>query len=85
MTRRVKRLKDHYPHLTAKVPMNLEEIDPVKMKQQTDIVFLAVPTGVASKLAPELFERGMYSLDLSGDFRLKTPMNMKLVSKTGCS
>ncbi|MBS4199094.1 N-acetyl-gamma-glutamyl-phosphate reductase [Bacillus sp. FJAT-49732] len=61
----------HYPHLTGIIPSTLEEIDPIKMAKNTDVVFLAVPTGVASQLAPELLSAGCVVIDLTGDFRLK--------------
>lgn len=64
-------ITDHFPHLHQHFPMTLEEIDPAKIAQQTDIVFLAVPTGIATTLAPELLEAGCTVVDLSGDFRLK--------------
>jgi len=61
----------HYPHVTGIIPSTLEEIDPIKMAKDTDVVFLAVPTGIASQLAPELLAAGCVVIDLSGDFRLK--------------
>ncbi|MBS4207406.1 N-acetyl-gamma-glutamyl-phosphate reductase [Bacillus sp. FJAT-50079] len=61
----------HYPHLQGIVPLRLEEIDPGKVAKETDIVFLAVPTGIASELAPQLLKEGCTVIDLSGDFRLK--------------
>ncbi|CAM4009769.1 N-acetyl-gamma-glutamyl-phosphate reductase [Lederbergia lenta] len=64
-------ITEHYPHLQTNFPLKLEEINPSKMAQQTDIVFLAVPTGIASTLAPQLLEAGCTVVDLSGDFRLE--------------
>ncbi|MBW8349007.1 N-acetyl-gamma-glutamyl-phosphate reductase [Bacillus sp. IITD106] len=61
----------HYPHLTGIFPSTLEEINPMKMAKDTDVVFLAVPTGVASQLAPELLSAGCIVIDLTGDFRIK--------------
>ena len=66
--------------------MILEEINPIKMAKQTDIVFLAVPTGIASKLAPELLKAGCTVIDLSGDFRLKNTDDYETWYKeTSCS
>ncbi|MEK3886479.1 N-acetyl-gamma-glutamyl-phosphate reductase [Bacillus sp. FSL K6-3431] len=70
-TKNGENITDHYPHLQANFPMKLEDINPTKMAQQTDIIFLAVPSGIASTLAPQLLEAGCTVIDLSGDFRLK--------------
>ncbi|HYH36186.1 MAG TPA: N-acetyl-gamma-glutamyl-phosphate reductase [Candidatus Saccharimonadales bacterium] len=37
---------------------------------QTDLVFLATPHTVSMRLAPELLEKGVRVIDMSGDFRL---------------
>ncbi len=66
-----KSIVDHYPHLTNIVPMTLEDIDPAAISRNTDIVFLATPSGVSAEIAPLLLEEGCTVVDLSGDFRLK--------------
>ncbi len=38
-----------------------------------DLVFIATPHGVSSKLTPRLVEAGLKIVDLSADFRLKNP------------
>ncbi|MBM7702603.1 N-acetyl-gamma-glutamyl-phosphate reductase [Metabacillus iocasae] len=62
---------DVYPHL-ANVPYTLEQIDPVKMAKDVDLVFTATPSGISSKLVPQLINEGLKVIDLSGDFRLKS-------------
>lgn len=42
-----------------------------------DVVFLALPHGVAAEYAPALLKRGAKVLDLSADFRLKSPATYK--------
>ncbi len=42
-----------------------------------DVVFLALPHGVAAQFAPALLNRGAKVLDLSADFRLKSPATYK--------
>ena len=42
-----------------------------------DVVFLALPHGVAAEFAPALLKRGAKVLDLSADFRLKSPATYK--------
>jgi len=39
----------------------------------SDIVFVALPSGEAMRIVPELLERGKRVVDLGGDFRLKDP------------
>jgi N-acetyl-gamma-glutamyl-phosphate reductase len=39
---------------------------------QADLVFLATPHTVSMKLAPDLLERGVRVIDISGDFRLSS-------------
>lgn len=63
---------DSYPHLTDIVNLSLEKFDPENIKKQNDIVFLATPSGVSSKMVPQLLETGIKVIDLSGDFRLRS-------------
>ncbi len=69
-----KNIDEHYAHLTGLFPQKLEEINPKKMAEETDLIFLATPSGISSKLAPELVEQGCSVIDLSGDFRIKNQM-----------
>jgi N-acetyl-gamma-glutamyl-phosphate reductase len=43
------------------------------LARQSDVVFLALPHGVAAELAVPLLEAGCQVIDLSADFRLKNP------------
>ena len=63
---------DSYPHLSNIVNQTLEKFDAEKISRQNDIVFLATPSGVSSKLVPELIDKGIKVIDLSGDFRLRS-------------
>ncbi|PZD97856.1 N-acetyl-gamma-glutamyl-phosphate reductase [Paenibacillus sambharensis] len=62
-----------YPHLQEIRTELLDGIDPAEMKSKADVVFLATPAGVASGLVPQLLEQGLKVIDVSGDFRLKSP------------
>ena len=68
----VRDLKDIYPkyeNLNLKcVPLNIEQI-----KQETDVVFLALPHAVAFEVVPNLIKAGKKVIDLSADFRIKNP------------
>ncbi|HEY4553036.1 MAG TPA: N-acetyl-gamma-glutamyl-phosphate reductase [Bacillaceae bacterium] len=66
-------INNQYPHLTGCASHVLEEIDAYRMAQELDVIFLAVPSGVASQMAPELAGAGCTVIDLSGDFRLNNP------------
>ncbi|HLY62844.1 MAG TPA: N-acetyl-gamma-glutamyl-phosphate reductase [Terriglobia bacterium] len=48
-------------------PLRVEDIS----KEEVDLVFLATPHEVSHDLAPEMVERGLRVVDLSGAFRLK--------------
>lgn len=64
-------LAEVYPHLSNTV-YTLQDINPKNMAEELDLVFTATPSGVSSKLVPQLIEEGIKVVDLSGDFRLKT-------------
>lgn len=66
-----KPLHESYPHLQDAVTHKLESIDIDQIAKDADLVFTATPSGVSSKLIPELREAGLKVIDLSGDFRLK--------------
>jgi N-acetyl-gamma-glutamyl-phosphate reductase len=42
-----------------------------------DVVFLALPHGIAAEFVPGLLKKGAKVLDLSADFRLKSPVTYK--------
>jgi N-acetyl-gamma-glutamyl-phosphate reductase len=64
-------LSENYPHLGKSEELVLEGIEIEKIAEKADVVFLATPPGVSSQLTPQLFERNVKVIDLSGDFRLK--------------
>lgn len=61
-----------YPHLSDIADQPLEKLDVDELSEKNDIVFFATPSGVSSKLLPQLVDRGMKCIDLSGDFRLRS-------------
>ncbi|WP_314000996.1 N-acetyl-gamma-glutamyl-phosphate reductase [uncultured Paenibacillus sp.] len=66
-------IAEGYPHLTEIRTELLDGIEPAAIAAKADVVFLAAPAGVATKLAPQLLEVGLKVIDVSGDFRLKSP------------
>ncbi len=69
-TSELRDLKDIYPKyadLNLKCyPLNIEQI-----KEQSDVVFLALPHAVAFEVVPDLIKGGKKVIDLSADFRIK--------------
>src|SRR5699024_1161216 len=59
-----------YPHMQALVDHKLQPVDVKKISSEVELVFLATPSGVAMKLAPEFLNNGVKVIDLSGDFRV---------------
>ncbi|MCH5585350.1 N-acetyl-gamma-glutamyl-phosphate reductase [Shimazuella sp. AN120528] len=65
------RLSSVYPHLESS--LIFEELSVDSMCDGIEVVFFATPPGVSSRWIPELLERGICAIDLSGDFRLADP------------
>lgn len=64
-------LSSVYPHFDSS--FIFEEISVDKMSDGMEVVFFATPPGVSNRWAPELVERGVVVVDLSGDFRFPDP------------
>jgi N-acetyl-gamma-glutamyl-phosphate reductase len=71
-----KKLEELYPWARAAATggLALESLDPAKVAQKAQFVFLALPPAESMKLAPALLEAGLKVVDLSGAFRLKDPI-----------
>lgn len=65
------KITEGYPHLQHIREEILDDVTPELIKEKADLVFLATPASVASKLAPQYLEVGLKVVDLSGDFRIK--------------
>jgi N-acetyl-gamma-glutamyl-phosphate reductase len=61
-----------FHHLGGEQLPLLEAIDPEQIARDNDVVFLATPAGVSSTLTPQLLDKDIRVIDLSGDFRLKS-------------
>lgn len=64
-----KAMADIYPHLHHVDVGQIEAVDIDAIAQQTDVVFLALPNGLAIKMVPDLIAKGCQVLDLSADYR----------------
>jgi N-acetyl-gamma-glutamyl-phosphate reductase len=62
-----------FPHLhaTRLRDLRVEPFDPEALAARADVVFLALPHGVAADHARPLLARGVRVVDLSADFRLR--------------
>jgi N-acetyl-gamma-glutamyl-phosphate reductase len=69
-TSRQRPLKDVYPKF-VNLNLTIEPLDIDKISKNCDLVFLALPHGVAFELVPNLVNKGIKVIDLSADFRLK--------------
>lgn len=63
-----------YPHLFNIIDENLQPIDAEIIAEQSDIVFLATPSGVSSKLVEEFYHKNIKIIDLSGDLRIENDL-----------
>ena len=62
-------LGDIYPHLGHCAPWEIEPIDLDQIGARVQVVFLALPNGLAVEMAPALIAKGCKVLDLSADYR----------------
>ncbi|MYL49707.1 N-acetyl-gamma-glutamyl-phosphate reductase [Halobacillus litoralis] len=60
-----------YPQFQGGESYVLHDLEPEKMKEDLDVIFLATPSGVSSKLTPQLQSGHAKVIDLSGDLRMK--------------
>ena len=62
-----------YPEFAGRLDLSCERLEPERVIDAADAVFLALPHGMALELAPRLLAAGKLVIDLSGDFRLRDP------------
>jgi N-acetyl-gamma-glutamyl-phosphate reductase len=67
-----KRVDALYPALAGATDLVFEEYSAVKFHGM-DVVFIALPSGEAMSIVPELLPHVHCVIDLGGDFRLKSP------------
>lgn len=68
-------LLDIYPHVKNIIEQPLQTFDLNTLSKHVDLVFLATPSGISKDIVPQLLETGIKCIDLSGDFRLRSPKN----------
>ncbi len=60
-----------YPAFRGKLDSVCKALDTAELAQSSDLVFLALPTGPAQKIASELLAEEVKVIDLGADFRLE--------------
>ncbi len=74
-----KSVLDVYPHLKSFIDIPIDVIGELtddqllEMRENAEIVFLATPSGVSTRIGPIFLSYGFKVIDLSGDFRLNNP------------
>ena len=64
---------DIWPQLRGKTNLICDKFDSKKALASCDLIFLAVPHATSMGIVPDLLKAGKHVIDLSGDYRLKTP------------
>lgn len=64
-------LEQVHPHLRQLAGLKCVPMDEEKLASDVNVVFLAVPHGVAMDIVPSLLNMGLRVIDLSADFRFK--------------
>lgn len=60
-----------YPHLRGVTNLSFQPLDPERLAEEADCVFLALPHMESQKAVPVLRRQGRKVIDLSADYRLK--------------
>lgn len=63
------KISEVYPSLRGVCDVVCEELNVAKAAEKCDVVFTALPHGASKEVIPELYEKGLTVIDLSGDFR----------------
>lgn len=66
-------LQELYPNFIDFLEINCSEPDIEEVAADSDVIFTALPHGVSSKIVPAFYKLGKKVIDLSGDFRYKSP------------
>jgi N-acetyl-gamma-glutamyl-phosphate reductase len=65
------KVSDVYPHLEGICDLSYKAPDIDKLAGDADIIFLALPNGMAMNIAPKILDAGAKVIDLSADYRFK--------------
>ncbi|MBI4610853.1 MAG: N-acetyl-gamma-glutamyl-phosphate reductase [Candidatus Rokubacteria bacterium] len=65
------RLDAVFPHLRGLADLAFQQLEPARLADEADLVFLALPHMESQKAVPVLRRKGRKVIDLSADYRLK--------------
>src|SRR5687767_7748665 len=65
------RLADVFPHFGGVLDLPIESFDAAEVARRARVAFCALPHGEAAPVVADLVARGVITLDLSADFRLR--------------
>src|SRR5262245_27049992 len=65
------RLDKVFPHLRGLSSLVFSDLDPARLSEEADLVFLALPHMESQRAVPGLRRRGRKVIDLSADYRLR--------------
>jgi N-acetyl-gamma-glutamyl-phosphate reductase len=68
-----KRISDIFPTLRGRCDVVLENLEPLRVAEKTDIIFTALPHKAAMEVVPTFLKLGKKVIDLSADYRLTDP------------
>jgi N-acetyl-gamma-glutamyl-phosphate reductase len=66
-----KRISEVFPSLRDRCDLLLENLEPVRVAEKSDIVFTALPHKAAMEVVPTFLALGKKVVDLSADYRLR--------------
>lgn len=66
-------LGEVYPHLGSHAPLTCGELNAEELAGNADVVFAALPHGLALGIAPAVLAQGKKFIDFGADFRLREP------------
>lgn len=67
------KISELYPNLKGICDIECTELDIDDIAENCDVVFTALPHGASKEVIPALYAKGLYIIDLSGDFRYDDP------------
>ncbi|MDR0985252.1 MAG: N-acetyl-gamma-glutamyl-phosphate reductase [Endomicrobium sp.] len=68
-----KKLEIIYPNIKS-TNLVVEKFNIKNITEKSDVVFLALPHGVALNIVPDILDKGIKVIDLSADYRLTNPI-----------
>lgn len=66
-------IEEVFPSLKGRLSLICEEFNGERISQKADFIFTAVPHKTAMEMVPFFYERGKRIVDLSADFRFRSP------------